>query len=596
MEVMERLAALRSLMKENRIDAFMVPTDDFHCSEYVGDYFKCRQYITGFSGSAGTAVITQDEACLWTDGRYFIQAAQELSGSGIILQRMGEEGVPTVNQYLLRKLSTGQVFGFDGRTVPARQGEALARELAVKGISTTDRLDLVGAVWKDRPALSCEKIWILDPVYAGATRAEKIARIRVMMSEKAVDGFLLSSLDDICWLLNIRGNDIAYCPVALSYLYMDSQTITLFIQEQAVPDDVREELSSDGISFAPYDSVYDFAASIGDGLKIYLDDSRLNFTLKHMLGSGVSVYRGRNLTLLPKAAKNPAESANFATAHIRDGVAVTRFIYWLKHQIGKEEITEISAAQKLEEFRMEGEHYLGQSFSPIISFGEHGAIVHYSATEKSNAMLQQKGFVLADTGGHYLEGTTDITRTIVLGELTDQEKEFYTRVLRGNLNLAAATFLYGCSGKNLDYLAREPLWEIGEDYNHGTGHGVGYLLNVHEGPNNFRWKLAPGQYDAPLEEGMVTSDEPGYYLEGAFGIRLENLMICKKAQKRPCGQFMKFETLTMVPFDLDAVLPEKMSEKERSLLNSYHRTVYEKIAPYLPEEEKNWLREATRAI
>ena len=328
-----------------------------------------------------------------------------------------------------------------------------------------------------------------------------------------------------------------------------------------------------------------------------LDTSSANYTLRRSLPEQITVLEDTNLTLLPKAVKNAVEVANMKKAHIKDGVAVTKFIFWLKKTIGKEEITELSAADKLEEFRKQGEHYIGPSFDPILSYGSHAAIVHYSATQETNIPLQQKGLLLADTGGQYLEGTTDITRTIVLGETTEKEKEFFTRVLRGNLRLASAKFLKGCSGKNLDYLAREPLWEIGEDYNHGTGHGVGFLLNVHEGPNGFRWKTAPGAREtAAFWEGMITTDEPGYYVEGEFGIRHENMMVCKKAEKKPCGQFMEFETITLAPFDLDAVLPELMTEKERQLLNAYHEKVYEKISPYLNEEEKEWLRSATRKI
>ena len=328
-----------------------------------------------------------------------------------------------------------------------------------------------------------------------------------------------------------------------------------------------------------------------------LDTSSANYTLRRSLPEQVTVLEDTNLTLLPKAVKNAVEVANMKKAHIKDGVAVTKFIFWLKKTIGKEEITELSAADKLEEFRKQGEHYIGPSFDPILSYGSHAAIVHYSATQETNIPLQQKGLLLADTGGQYLEGTTDITRTIVLGETTEKERVFFTRVLRGNLRLASAKFLNGCSGKNLDYLAREPLWEIGEDYNHGTGHGVGFLLNVHEGPNGFRWKTAPGAREmAAFWEGMITTDEPGYYVEGEFGIRHENMMVCKKAEKKPCGQFMEFETITLAPFDLDAVLPELMTEKERQLLNAYHEKVYEKISPYLNEEEKEWLKSATRKI
>ncbi len=592
-----RLAALRSLMKQHRIDAYLVPTDDFHCSEYVGEYFKCRQFITGFTGSAGTAVITENEAGLWTDGRYFIQAAKQLQDTTVTLYKMGEEGVPTVEEYLKNTLKSGQRLGFDGRTMTAKEGEKLEKSLSSQGVSISCDLDLVGDIWTDRPSLSCEPAWSLELKYAGKPRNEKIAEIRKAMAEKKADYFLLSSLDDIAWLLNIRGNDVACNPVVLSYLLMTQNQVLLFAQEAAFPEELQRELRHDGITLMPYNEIYAYLGKIPAGKTVLLDSGCANYTLKSALPEDAAIIDTENPTLLPKSIKNSVEMANLKMAHIKDGVAITRFIYWLKHQVGKESISEISAAQKLEELRSQGKNYLGPSFEPIIAYGPHSAICHYSATPESDVPLKPAGLLLTDTGGQYLEGTTDITRTIALGETTPEEKEFFTRVLRGNLNLSAAKFLYGCTGKNLDYLAREPLWEIGEDFNHGTGHGVGFLLNVHEGPNSFQWRSRPGRKEpAVFEEGMVTTNEPGYYAEGKFGIRHETMMICKKAEKKPCGQFMDFDTITLAPFDLDAVEPSLLSEKERRILNQYHQTVYEKISPYLEEAERQWLREATREI
>ena len=593
----ERLAALRSLMKEHKVDAYLVPTDDFHCSEYVGEYFKCRKYITGFTGSAGTAVITQKEAGLWTDGRYFIQAAAQLQGTGVTLFKIGEEGVPTIEEYLEKNMTDGQCLGFDGRTLTAAKGEELEKQMTRKGVSIACHMDLVGEIWKDRPALSCESAWSVDLKYVGKPRNEKIAAIRKSMAEKKADYFLLTSLDDIAWLLNIRGNDVRCNPVLLSYLVMTQSQVLLFAQQDAYSEELQAELKQDGVTLRPYNDIYTFVTTIPEGKSVLLDPSSANYTLKKSLSKDVHIIEDTNPTLLPKAIKNGVEVANMKKAHIKDGAAVCRFIFWLKQNVGKTVITELSAAEKLEEFRRMGDHYLGPSFEPIISYGAHAAIVHYSATPETDIPLQPKGMLLADTGGQYLEGTTDITRTIVLGELTDKEKEFFTRVLRGNLNLAAARFPHGVTGKNLDYLARSPLWEVRADYNHGTGHGVGFLLNVHEGPNNINWKVRPGGKEpCVLEEGMITSDEPGFYVEGQFGIRHENLIVCEKADKNLFGQFMKFEPLTLVPFDLDAVVPELMSDRERRLLNDYHRTVYEKVSPLLDGAEKEWLREATREI
>ena len=583
-------------MKEKKIDAYLVPTDDFHGSEYVGDYFKCRKYITGFTGSAGTAIITQDMAGLWTDGRYFIQAADQLRDTTIELFKSGEPGVPTVHQFLNDKLQEGMCLGFDGRTVSAREAEELQELLQEKHITFSVNDDLIGEIWEDRPVLSCEPVMELDIRWTGKSRADKIAEIREQMKAKEADTFILTSLDDIAWLLNIRGNDIHCCPVVLSYLVMMENELRLYANAAAFSEEIRSNLEADGVKIYPYDDVYSYVQSISSDKKVLLSRANVNSRLVSNIPSEVTILDEPNLTLLPKAVKNKTEMENERIAHIKDGIAVTKFIYWLKKNVTRTTITELSAAEKLYQFRSEQEHFLGDSFDPIIAYGTHAAIVHYSATEATDIPLEARGMVLADTGGHYLEGTTDITRTIVLGPVTAKEKKFFTAVLRGNLNLAAAKFKYGCTGLNLDYLARGPLWELGEDYNHGTGHGVGYLLNVHEGPNSFRWKNLPGNPAPVLEEGMITSDEPGYYLENEFGIRHENLVLCKKAEKTSFGQFMCFEPLTMVPFDLEGINPEEMTERERKLLNDYHQKVYTTISPYLDEEEKEWLKQATREI
>lgn len=596
MTIKQKLNALRILMKEKKIDAYLVPTDDFHGSEYVGDYFKCRKYITGFTGSAGTAIITQDMAGLWTDGRYFIQAADQLRDTTIELFKSGEPGVPTVHQFLNDKLQEGMCLGFDGRTVSAREAEELQELLQEKHITFSVNDDLIGEIWEDRPVLSCEPVMELDIRWTGKSRADKIAEIREQMKAKEADTFILTSLDDIAWLLNIRGNDIHCCPVVLSYLVMMENELRLYANAAAFSEEIRSNLEADGVKIYPYDDVYSYVQTISSDKEVLLSRANVNSRLVSNIPSEVTILDEPNLTLLPKAVKNKTEMENERIAHIKDGIAVTKFIYWLKKNVTRTTITELSAAEKLYQFRSEQEHFLGDSFDPIIAYGTHAAIVHYSATEATDIPLEARGMVLADTGGHYLEGTTDITRTIVLGPVTAKEKKFFTAVLRGNLNLAAAKFKYGCTGLNLDYLARGPLWELGEDYNHGTGHGVGYLLNVHEGPNSFRWKNLPGNPAPVLEEGMITSDEPGYYLENEFGIRHENLVLCKKAEKTSFGQFMCFEPLTMVPFDLEGINPEEMTERERKLLNDYHQKVYTTISPYLDEEEKEWLKQATREI
>lgn len=597
MTVRERLAALRAKMKEHGIDMYLIGSEDFHGSEYVGDYFKCRAWISGFTGSAGTVVVTRDEAGLWTDGRYFLQAEDQLQRSGIELFRMRNEGVPTVREYIADHIQAGQCLGFDGRTVDARSGQDYVKLLGEKGASVNGQYDLVGEIWVDRPAISSEPAWLLDIRYAGESREDRIAKIRGIMADKGADWFILTSLDDIAWLLNIRGNDVMDNPVVLSYVMMSSDSIRLYVNEKAFTDEDKAVLAAAGISFFPYNDIYGDIGRLTEGKKVLYDGSSLNYAILEKLPENVKVIDEENPTLLPKALKNPVEVDNIRKAHIKDGVAVTKFMYWLKHHVGKEPMTEISVAEKLESFRREQEGYLEPSFEPICGYGPHGATVHYSATPETDMPLEAKGLLLMDTGGQYMEGTTDITRTFVLGDITEDEKKFFTLILKGNLNLSGARFLHGCRGYNLDYLAREPLWQINMDYNHGTGHGVGYLLNVHESPNGFRWRMLSDRNEGcVMEEGMVTSNEPGVYLEGRFGVRHENLMVCMKGEKNEYGQFMYFDTLTMVPFDLDGIDPSLMTEREKQLLNDYHRTIYETIGPKLDEDEREWLKEATRAV
>lgn len=603
--VPNRLAALRQKMAENGIDAYLVPTDDFHSSEYVGDYFKCRTFLTGFTGSAGTALIMKDGAWLWTDGRYFLQAQEELKDSTVTLMKMGEEGVPTIGQFVAEHLKEGQVLGFDGRCMTAGKGERFARILAKNQASVMvskdgSPLDLAGEIWEERPALSCEKVWSLDIQYSGKERAEKLKDLRAQMEQHRCSYHILTAIDDIAWLLNLRGNDIACNPVFLSYLVVTPENVLLFAQPKAFDEEIVRSLEADGVFLKEYNDVYSYVRTIPEKSRVLLDSTSVNYTIWTSLGHVVRV-ESSNPTMLSKAVKNPVEMEHMRQAHIKDGVAVTRFMYWLKKRMASydpaDPETELSAADKLLHLRMEQEGFLDLSFETIAAYGPHGAVVHYSPTPETDIPLEAKSFLLVDSGGQYLEGTTDITRTFACGPLTEEEKEYYTRVLRGNLNLAAARFKYGATGMAFDYLARGPLWEIGKDYNHGTGHGVGFLLNVHEAPNSFSYKAMQGRRTpCVFEEGMVTSDEPGFYLEGKFGVRCENLLLCVEAEKNEYGRFMRFETLTMVPWDLDAVDPDLLSEEEKKLLNEYHAQVWEKISPYLEGEEKEWLKEATRAI
>jgi len=594
--IQERLKELRAQMQERGIDIYIVPTSDFHQSEYVGEYFKARKYMTGFTGSAGTAVITKEEAGLWTDGRYFIQAEKQLEGSTVKLFKMGEEGVPKVEEYVKDHLTEGSCIGFDGRVMDAKSGEKYAKMAEEKKAALYVKEDLVGNIWKDRPQLPANKVWILEDAYAGRSMADKIADVRTKMQKEGADIHILSSLYDIAWLLNLRGGDIDHVPVFLSFVSIEKEQILLFVNSQILDKEVQDYLEKNHVTIRPYEDIYTYAQSL-QKVKVLISAEETNYRIAECIREHAEVLEGENPSLMLKAVKNEIELKNTREAHLKDAVAVTKFMYWLKTNIGKMEISEISASDYLEERRKEQEHYLDLSFDTISAYGPHGAMMHYSATKESNAVLKPEGFLLVDSGGHYLEGTTDITRTFALGALTDEEKQHFTAVCRSNMNLANAKFLYGCCGINLDILARGPLWDLGIDYRCGTGHGVGHILNVHEGPNGFRWKIVPERNDSGrLEEGMITTDEPGVYIEGKYGIRTENELICVKDEKNEYGQFMRFENITYVPIDLDAILPEEMSAKERRELNEYHQMVYEKVSPYLTDEEREWLKTYTRPI
>ena len=596
MRIDEKLTRLRELMNENSFSAYIIPTDDFHSSEYVGDYFKAREYMSGFTGSAGTLVVLQDKAALWTDGRYFLQAARQLQGSTIELMRSGQPDVPKIEEYLEKNLGEKTVIGFDGRTVTKRFVETIGDKTDAKQISFDGSKDLVDVIWTDRPPLSKKPVWELHVKYAGKSREDKIKEVRAKMQEEKADQLLVTALDEIAWLFNLRGGDIAHTPVFLSYLLLTKEQITLFAHEEIFPVQILERLTQEGVTIKPYEEIGQAVGNMPAGTKVWLDSGTVNYRLTQKVPKDVEILDQESPIVLMKAVKTPEEMRHMRAAHIKDGVAVTRFIHWLKTNVDRETVTEVGAAGKLEMLRSQMEGYLEPSFSSIIAYGPHGAIVHYAPTQESDVEMKAKSFCLADVGGHYQEGTTDITRTIALGDLTEEEKRYYTTVLRGNLALGAAKFVEGVSGQNLDVLARGPLWELGMDYNHGTGHGVGYILGVHEGPQRIHWRVAPGAKSIPLEEGMIVSDEPGLYLEGRFGIRLENLVLCRKGEKNDHGQFLYLEQLTMVPFDREAILPELMTEKELECLNRYHQRVYEALSPHLDEEEQGWLKEMTARI
>lgn len=597
--IKERLAALKAAMKEADIDCYIIPTSDYHNSEYVSEYFMVRKYFSGFTGSAGTLVVLKDKAALFTDGRYFIQAAKQLQGSDITLMKMGEPKVPTLEEYVRQELKEGENIGFDGRVITAGDGLAFEKTAMEKGGKVIFHLDLAEKIWKDRPALLFTPVFVLKEEHSGESCDDKLKRLREKMKEEGAAVHLLTTLDDIAWLFNLRAKDVESCPVLLSYAVITMDEAILFAGERAFDETVRKYLAEHHITLKPYDDFYTYVADLvktGPKEKLLVCENRINYRLKKELGDAVIVDRA-NPTTLMKAVKNSTEQENLRKVHLMDGVAVTKFMYWLKTNVGKVPMTEVSASDYLESLRGSNPTYIEPSFATICAYGANGAIIHYTATPESYSEIQAKGMLMVDSGGHYYEGSTDITRTFVLGEITEEMRQHFTLVARAMLRLKSTKFLYGCKGVNLDLAAREVFWEKGLDYKHGTGHGVGYLLNVHEGPNSFRYKVLPGSdNDWIFEEGMVTTDEPGIYIEGSHGVRIENELLCRKGEKNEYGQFMEFEDLTYVPIDLDGLDVSAMENSEIQVLNRYHRTVYEKLAPFFDGEELEWLKNATREI
>ncbi len=600
MTIREKIAKLRERMEEYGIDIYIVPTADYHQSEYVGEYFKCREFMTGFTGSAGTAVFTKKEAFLWTDGRYFIQAAKQLDGTGIVLQKSGEPNVPTVEEWLkaeIKKYSHAPVIGFDGRTISNAAGSRYLEIVKRSGGHLSFGKDLVGEIWENRPDLPSNPAFTLNLSYAGESVESKLSRLREKMHARGADFCVITGLDDIGWIFNIRGQDVAYCPLILSYAVIRLDGAELYADVRKFDEEIKGMFKENSVELYPYEAVGDRMKKFRSGETVMLDPDQMNYALYQSIPENVKKEECENPVILMKAIKNGTEIKNIRQAHLKDGIACTKFMYWLKTNVGKQSITELQASAKLENFRADQSHFIGPSFAPICAYKEHAAIVHYSSTTETDVELKPEGMFLCDTGGHYLEGSTDITRTIVLGTVTEKEKKHFTTVLCSMLNLADARFLYGCTGMSLDYAAREPFWRQNLNFNHGTGHGVGYLGNIHEPPARFFWKMPTGSHEIPvLEPGMVITDEPGIYIEGSHGIRTENELLITEDMRNEYGQFLKFENLTFVPIDLDAVEPELMTDRERELLNAYHAQVREKLYPYLDKEEQEWLIVYTRKI
>lgn len=573
-------------MRKRGINVYIVPTEDFHGSEYVGAHFKLREYLSGFTGSAGTLLVTLDGAYLWTDGRYFIQAARELSGSGIELMKSGELGVPEITKFLQDSLTENSVLGFDGRVLSADL--ALRLQKSLSGVTFRTDEDLGGEVWENRPPLSTNPVYSLPEKVCGISRAEKLSQIRVKIAEQKADFLVTSALDEIAWTMNLRGSDVDFNPVFLAFMIVGKGSARIFAERRIFSAEILAELDADGVEVLPYGEFYSACSELRG--TIIADFSTLNYAAYLSLGNA-KICKLPSPIMQMKAVKNSVEISAEKSAHIKDGIAVTRFMKWLKTAVKSEKITEIFAAEKLEEFRKMGADYLGQSFEPIMAYAEHGAIVHYSATDDTNALLKPRGLLLSDTGGHYLDGTTDITRTFVLGALSEDEKRAFTLVLAAHLELLHARFPSGVRGSTLDGIARTPLWREGLDFNHGTGHGVGFLLNVHEGPQRVSWRARD---DAPLESGMITSDEPGLYLENRFGIRHESLLLCKKSAIY--DGFLEFEPLTCVPIDRDGIASSLLSDLQKTWFNEYQKWVLETLSPHLNPDEIRWLKETTKPI
>ena len=589
--VPERITALRAVMAAHGVDTYIIVSSDPHQSEYVASYWRARAYISGFTGSAGTVVVTADKAACWVDGRYFLQGEQQLKGSGIELMKMGEPGVPTWQQFVLDNTKEKGVVGMDGRTIGNFQANLLRKQLAKKNLAFACKEDLLNEVWNDRPALPQTPIFELDVAYAGESRASKLARLRAHMEEKKADYYLVAALDSSAWLLNYRGEDVLHTPVAYAFTLVSKETCDLFIEPAKVTPEMQAKLAEDGVAVRPYDALVTYWQTLPAG-RIAMDLKIINeMLIEHLPQGWTIVPEETDAVVAMKAVKNAVEQENFRKAHIKDGAVMVRFIKWVKEH-ATAGVTECEAAAWLDQLRVEQEHSMGISFGTIAGYGPNGAIVHYAPQPETCATIRPESFLLVDSGGHYLEGTTDITRTIACGPLTDEEKEAYTLVLKGHLALGHAVFKDDTTGAVLDMLARKPLWDRALDYKHGTGHGVGYLLSVHEGPQRIAYALGK----AKMQPGMIVSNEPGFYPTGKFGVRTENLVMVVPYTENEWGKFYRMETLTMCPYERDAIIKEMLTDEEIQQVDAYHQEVLAKVGPLLGDEDRAFLEEATRPL
>ncbi|MHB1394901.1 MAG: aminopeptidase P family protein [Clostridia bacterium] len=594
MTINERITSLRKLMKEKNIDAYIVPSFDAHQSEYVPEHWKARQWISGFTGSAGTVVVTQKEAGLWTDGRYFLQAEKQLESSEVKLFKMGQPGVPTYIEWVKEALPVYGIVGFNGKSMSVSLYKDMEKAYKSKKLSFETSYDFIGQLWAGRPAIPPVPIFTHDVKYAGKSRTTKLDEVRSEMKKLSASYYLLSALEDIAWLLNIRGGDVPNTPVVTAYVLVSQTGCQLFIDHSKVSSAVEEELSIDNIKVLDYDSIEKAIASLKGEGSIIIDPDKTNVWLYKSVPPTFEIIQEPNITTNLKTLKNSVEVKNLRNSHIKDGVALVKFLIWLDNNLGKERITEITIDEKLKEFRLQQKLSMGPSFDTIAGYKDHAAMMHYKAVPGIEYTLEKEGMLLIDSGGQYLDGTTDTTRTIVLGKLTPEQRKDFTLVVKAHIGLATAKFLHGCTCTHLDILARRPIWEEGLDYRCGTGHGVGFLLSVHEGPQGF--KRAPVINTVVLEPGMILTNEPGIYKEGLHGARTENTLLIVDDFETEYGKYMKFDTISFCPIDLDGLDINLLTQQEKDWLNNYHREVYEKLSPSLNLEEKAWLKHETRAV
>ena len=584
MEINKRIEEARKVMKKYKVDAYIVTSSDYHQSEYIDDYFKGREYLSGFTGSAGVLVIFKDEACLWTDGRYHIQAEKQLKGSEIKLFKQGNFGIPTYKEYIISKLAENSKIGIDAKILLSSDVNEI---LSKKKYKIVD-FDLLAEIWDKRKKLPDGKIFILEDKYTGKTYKEKVKEIRVALKEKGADYNIISSLDDIAWIYNFRGDDVQHNPVALSFTVISEKKASLYIDKNKLNEEAKKYFKDNKVEVKGYFEFFEDIKKLKGN--ILVDFNKISYAIYEAITKN-ELINSMNPSTYLKAHKNEIEIANTKDIHIQDGVAIVKFMYWLKNNYKKENITEFSAEEKINSLREKIEGYIDLSFSTISAFGKNAAMMHYSAPEKNSTKIED-GVYLLDSGGTYLKGTTDITRTFFLGKVGKKEKTDNTLVLKGMLALSRAKFLFGATGTNLDVLARQFLWNVGIDYKCGTGHGVGHILNVHEGPHGIRFQYNPQR----LEIGMIVTNEPGAYIEGSHGIRIENELLVKEACETEHGKFLEFETITYAPIDLDGIVKPLLTKEEKQQLNEYHSEVYKKLSPYLNKKEKEFLKEYTKSI